>query len=147
MNLKASTLAIGLFLLGCGSEPDDEIFGTYTLVGVEGSALPYLVSSDPECDLLISQGELTLVQGGTYTLEFSGPDDCTKSGGGISTLGRFYTGSFTQAGNEVTFEAEIQGAGTLVFSGTANPLEVFVTVPPIPPATGPDLRLQFASLP
>jgi hypothetical protein len=39
---------------------------------------------------------------------------------------------------------EIQEFGTLQFSGSANPLEAFVTVPPFPPATGPDLRLQFA---
>ena len=31
-----------LLLLGCGSEPDNQIFDTYTLVGVEGSPLPYL---------------------------------------------------------------------------------------------------------
>ena len=134
-------------VLGCGSEPNDEVFGTYALVGVEATPLPYLVSSDAECDLLISMGELTLVEGGTYNLEFSGPHDCTKSGGQVATIGRFYTGTFTQAGNTVTFEAEVQGAGTLVFSGIANPLEALVTVPPIPPATGPDLRLQFAVLP
>ncbi|HEX7336035.1 MAG TPA: hypothetical protein VF252_02410 [Gemmatimonadales bacterium] len=65
----------------------------------------------------------------------------------MATIGRLYTGTFTQTGNTVTFEAEIQGAGTLEFGGIANPLEAFVTVPPIPPATGPDLRLQFALLP
>jgi hypothetical protein len=134
-------------LLGCGSEPNNPVFGTYRLVGVEGSPLPFLVSSDAECDLMISSGELTLVEGGTYTMEFSGPHDCTKSGGQVATIGRFYTGTFTQTGNAVTFQAEIQGAGTLQFSGTANPLEAFVTVPPIPPATGPDLQLQFAVLP
>lgn len=136
-----------LLALGCGSEPNDEVFGTYSLVGVEATPLPYLVSSDAECDLLIDMGELTLAEGGAYTLEFSGPHDCSKSGGQVATIGRFYTGTFTQAGNTVTFQAEIQGAGTLQFSGTANPLEAFVTVPPIPPATGPDLRLQFAVLP
>lgn len=140
-------LILFLLVLGCGSEPNDEVFGTYTLVGVEGGPLPYLQSSDAECDLLISMGELTLAQGGSYTLEFSGPHDCTRGGGQVATIGRFYTGSFTQAGNTLAFEAEVQGAGTLHFSGTANPLESFVTVPPIPPGNGPDLRLQFAILP
>lgn len=147
MNFKALTLATGLLLLACGSEPNDPVFGTYSLVGVESSPLPYLVSSDAECDLLIDLGELTMAEDGTYTLEFSGPHDCTKSGGGVATIGRFYGGTFTQAGNAVTFQMEIQGAGALSFTGTANPLEVFVTVPPIPPATGPDLRLQFAVIP
>jgi hypothetical protein len=136
-------LALGL-AGGCGSENNDEVFGVYTLVGVEGSPLPYLESSDTECDVFIDQGELVLVQGGTYSLEFSGPYDCTRGGGQTGTIGRFYNGVFSQANGELSFQANIQGAGTLHFSGTANPLEAFVTVPPIPPATGPDLRLQFA---
>ena len=136
---------IGLLILGCGSEPNNEITGTYRLVGVDANPLPYLESSDADCDQFISEGELDLVAGGTYSLEFSGPRDCTRSGGQPSTLGRTYNGTFTQTGvNTVSFAAEVPGSGTLHFNGTANPLEAFVTVPPIPPQTGPDLILQFA---
>ncbi|HWN18648.1 MAG TPA: hypothetical protein VNO19_07005 [Gemmatimonadales bacterium] len=144
-----SALPLGLvLLLGCGSEPPDEITGTYALVGVEGEPLPYLESSDAECDQFISEGELALNPGGTYNLEFSGPYDCSRGGGQTGTLGRLYNGNFTQSGtNSIAYEAAIQGAGTLHFTGTANPLEAFVTVPPIPPQTGPDLTLQFAIVP
>ncbi len=127
---------------GCGSEPDDEVFGSFTLVGVEGGPLPYLESSDAECEQFISEGELTLNAVGTYSLEFSGPYACT--GGQSGTLGRFYNGTLSQTGGNLLFEAEIQGFGTLEFGGTVNPVEASVTVPPIPPTTGPDLTLQFA---
>ena len=134
-----------LLLLGCGSEPDDRIVGTYALVGVEGTPLPYVEWSDGECDQFISEGELNLEPAGTYTLEFSGPLDCIT--GQPSTLGRLYAGTVTQSGGQLVFHAEIQGAGTLQFTGTINPLEAFVTVPPIPPTTGADLTLQFAVVP
>lgn len=144
--MRLIRFSIVLLILGCGSEPDDEITGTYTLVGVEGNSLPYLESSDAECDQFISDGELALLPGGSYGLEFSGPRDCSRGGGQPSTLGRLYSGSRSGT-NAIAYEAEIQGSTTLHFTGTANPLEAFVTVPPIPPQTGPDLTLQFAIVP
>jgi hypothetical protein len=142
-------LPLGLvLLLGCGSEPPNEITGTYALVGVEGETLPFLESADAECDQFISEGELALNPGGTYNLEFSGPYDCSRGGGQTGTMGRLYNGTFTQSGtNAIAFEAVVQGGGTLHFTGTANPLEASVTVPPIPPQTGPDLTLLFAIVP
>jgi hypothetical protein len=139
-------LVIGIAQLSsCGSEPNDALTGSYALVGVQASPLPYLETSDADCDQFISEGSLDLTAGGSYNLEFSGPRDCTRSGGQPSTQGRVYNGSFTQTGvNTVSFAAEISGFGTLHFNGTVNPLEAFVTVPPIPPQTGPDLILQFA---
>lgn len=139
-------IALGL-ATGCGSENNDEVFGIYSLVGVEGSPLPYLERSDAECDQFIDLGELRLFEQGTYSLEFTGTLDCTRGGGQFQTIGRLYSGTFTQQAGELTFEVEIQGFGTLQFSGSANPVEAFVTVPPFPPATGPDLRLQFAVVP
>jgi hypothetical protein len=136
-----------VLLLGCGSEPDDRVFGTFALVEVEGSTLPYLEISDADCDVFIAEGELTLREAGTYDLEFFGPYDCSRSGGPSGTMGRVYNGSFTQEGRVLNFQATVQGAGTLQFSGTVNPLESIVTVPPIPPQTGPDLTLQFAIVP
>jgi hypothetical protein len=134
-----------LLLLGCGSEPDDRIFGTYTLVGVEGNPLPHLATSDADCDLYIAEGVLVLNQTGTYSLEFAGPYDCSKSGGpSDQSIGRVYSGTFTQSQGNLEFVAPLQGGGTLEFTGTVNPLEAAVTVPPVPPQTGPDLVLQFA---
>jgi hypothetical protein len=134
-----------LLLLGCGSEPDGRVFGTYALVGVEGSPLPYLAASDANCDIYIAEGELTLDEAGTYTLDFSGPVDCSRSGGPSNqSVGREYVGTFTQTNGVLGFEAQLRGGGTFDFSGTVNPLEARVTVPPIPPQTGPDLELQFA---
>jgi hypothetical protein len=131
-------------VLACGSEPDDQLLGTYVLVGVEGHALPYL-TSDANCDVSISEGDLVLHEGGTYDLQFSGPFDCSRSGGPSGdSIGRVYTGTYTQSGSALQFNMQIQGGGSLQFSGTINPLESFVTVPPIPPATGPNLRLQLA---
>jgi hypothetical protein len=147
IRLSARYLIALLLFVGCGSEPDDRIFGTYVLVGVEGETLPYLAFSDAECDEFISEGELTLAETGTYNLEFSGAYDCSRGGGQTGTQGRLYTGTFTQDGGQLQFEAQVQGGPTVEFSGTANPLEARVTVPVLPPQTGPDLELQFAVTP
>jgi hypothetical protein len=131
-----------LACLSCGTEPGDEsVIGTYTLVAVEGSALPYLDSSDPNCDVFISEGELRLMFRG-YSLEFSGPDECGGDGQ-QGTRGRVYNGPFSQSGNTLVFEAHVPGNGTLQFSGTAGSGEAEVTVPPIPPQTGPNLAMSF----
>jgi hypothetical protein len=136
-------LLVGL-VFSCSSEPEDKLLGTYVLVGVEGSALPYLIS-DTSCDVSISEGDLVLHEGGTYDLQFSGPYDCSRSGGPSGeSIGRAYTGTYTQSGGTLQFSMQVEGGGTLQFSGTINPLESFVTVPPITPATGPNLRLQLA---
>lgn len=145
MSAAARILSGLLLISACGSEPDNRVFGTFTLIGVDGNALPYLETSDANCEVFISQGELTLLEAGRYNLEFSGPYDCSRSGGPSGeSIGRFYNGTVTQAGGDLAFEAEIQGFGTLRFTGTVNPLEAAVTVPPLPPQTGPDLTLQFA---
>ena len=136
-------LLVGL-VSSCSSEPEDKLLGTYVLVGVEGSALPYMIS-DASCDVSISEGDLVLHEGGTYDLQFSGRYDCSRSGGPSGeSIGRVYTGTYTQSGGALQFSMQVQGGGNLQFSGTINPLESFVTVPPIPPATGPNLRLQLA---
>jgi hypothetical protein len=141
----ARLLACTLLICGCGSEPDDRIFNTYVLVGVDGNPLPYLASSDADCDLYIAEGELVLNEGGTYTMEFMGPLDCSRSGGpSEQSFGRNYVGTFTESGGTLQFTGPLQGGGTLEFTGTVNPLEATVTAPPIPPQTGPDLELQFA---
>jgi hypothetical protein len=115
------------------------------LVGVDGNPLPYLTTSDPNCDVFIAGGELALNQAGTYTLRFAGPYDCSRSGGPSGdSIGRHYVGTFSESDGTLQFESPLQGGGTLQFTGTSNPLEATVTVPPIPPQTGPDLRLQFA---
>ena len=145
MSTRLGILASLLLISACGSEPDDRIFGTYTLVGVEGNPLPYLATSDADCDLYIAEGELVLNQTSTYSLEFAGPYDCSKSGGpSDQSIGRVYSGTFTQSEGSLQFEAPLQGGGTLEFTGSANPLEARVTVPVVPPQTGPDLELQFA---
>ena len=142
---SATLLACILLISGCGSEPDDRIFGTYVLVGVEGNPLPYLATSDADCDVYIAEGELTLNQAGTYALDFAGPYDCSRSGGPSGeSIGRFYTGTFTQSEGNLQFQAQVQGGPLVEFSGTANALEARVTVPVLPPQTGPDLELQFA---
>ena len=148
MSTRLKILASLLLISACGSEPDDRLFGTYALVGVDGNSLPYLLTSDADCDLFIAEGELTLNEAGTFELEFLGPYDCSKSGGPADqSIGRVYSGTFTQSQGSLEFASPLQGGGTLEFSGTANPLEAAVTVPPAPPQTGPDLTLQFAVVP
>jgi hypothetical protein len=145
MKVALTGLAFVILFSGCGSEPDDRIFNTYVLVGVDGHPLPYLVTSDADCDVYIAQGELRLNEGGTYTMEFMGPLDCSRSGGpSEEDIGRQYVGTFTESDGVLQFTGPLQGGGTLEFSGTVNPLEARVMAPPIPPATGPDLELQFA---
>jgi hypothetical protein len=146
MSLRPALLTSLLAALaGCGTGPDEErIFGTYSLVSVEGNSLPYLDQSDPNCDIFISEGELRLVVNGTYGLEFSGLLDCSRSGGPADgSIGRFYSGRFSRNGSTLGFEVHIQGFGDLQFSGTAGSGEAEVAVPPIPPQTGPVLSLQF----
>jgi hypothetical protein len=146
IRLPARHLIGLLLLLACGSEPDERIFGTYVLVSVEGSPLPYLATSDADCDVYLAEGELTLNEAGTYALEFFGPYDCSRGGGPSGeSIGRFYTGSFTQSEGTLQFETQVEGGALVEFSGTANPLEARVTVPVLPPQTGPDLELQFAA--
>jgi hypothetical protein len=145
MDSRLKILTALLLISGCGSEPDDRIFGTYALVGIQGSLLPYhdFEQSEGDCDQFINEGELVLDPSGTYSLEFSGERTCTGSEQ-TSTLGRVYNGSVSQNRGQLSFTAVVPGAGTLQFTGTVNPLEAVVTVPPIPPQTGSDLRLQFA---
>lgn len=141
----AAVLAWILLIAGCGSEPDDRISGTYVLVGVEGNPLPYLATSDADCDVYIAEGELTLNEAGTYVLEFLGPYDCSRSGGPSGeSIGRVYGGTFTESGGALQFQTQVQGGPIVEFGGTANPLEARVTVPVLPPQTRPDLELQFA---
>jgi len=148
MSTRLRILATLLLISGCGSEPEDRVFGTYALVGVEGNSLPHLLTSDADCDVFVAEGELTLNEAGTFALEFLGPLDCSRSGGPADqSIGRTYSGTFTQSQGSLQFESPLQGGGTIEFSGTANPLEAAVTVPPVPPQTGPDITLQFAVVP
>jgi hypothetical protein len=136
-------------IAGCGTGPDEErIFGTYSLVAVDGNPVPYLDPSDPNCDIFISEGELRLRLNGTYSLEFSGPLDCSRSGGPTDqTIGRFYNGQFTRSGSTLGFEAHIQGFGDIQISGSAGSGAAEVLAPPIPPGTGPNLNLGFQLVP
>lgn len=140
------SLIIGL-ALACGTEPDEEpIFGTYALTAVNGAPLPHLLEdSDPDCEVYISHGELVMSAPALYRLEFWGPYNCT--GGQTGELGRFYNGNYDRTGNSLSFAAAISGYGTLHFPGTVENRAITVTVPPIPPATGPDLTLDLELVP
>lgn len=133
----------------CGSEPEEKVFGTFALAAVQGSLLPYHdpEKSDADCDAFITEGELVLQPSGGFTLEFSGPRTCT-GGEQPVTMGRVYSGTASQSGGQLTFTVATAtpGGGTIQFAGTVNPLEAIVTVPPIPPATGSNLLLQFAAV-
>jgi hypothetical protein len=137
---------IGL-VLACGTEPDDErIFGTYALTAVNGAPLPHLLEdSDPDCEVYISHGELVMSAPALYRLEFSGPYNCIE--GQTGELGRFYNGNYDRTGNSLSFAAAISGYGTLEFPGRVETKAIEVTVPPIPPATGPDLTLDLELVP
>jgi hypothetical protein len=143
---KAGYLIVLALTLGCGSEPDDKIFGTYTLVAIQGALIPYhdFELSGGDCDVFVTEGELVLEPSGSYNLEFSGPRNCT-GGEPPTTVGRVYSGTVSQSNGQLAFTADVEGAGPLQFTGSVNPLEAIVTVPPIPPQTGSNLTLQFAA--
>src|SRR5918995_5372341 len=102
-----------LLVSGCGSEPDDRIFGTCLLVGVEGNPLPYLEASNADCDVYIAEGVLTLNEGRTYTMEFMGPLDCSRSGGPTDqSIRREYFGTFSESGGTLQFRAQRRDGGT-----------------------------------
>jgi hypothetical protein len=140
--LHGATCGI-LVVTACGTEPEDRwLFGTYTLVAVEGGSLPQPEPLDPACSAMISEGQLILRLEGAYSLETSGPYSCPE--GQTGTLGRIYNGSFTRSGESLNFTVVFPGSGTVEFPGQIlSPGNVEVTVPPIPPTEGSDLNLRF----
>jgi hypothetical protein len=134
-------------VLACGTEPDDEpIVGNYGLTAVDDRPLPHLLDdSDPNCEVYVSHGELVIAAAASYRLEFWGPYNCIE--GQTGELGRFYNGTYARTGNSLSFTAEISGYGTLEFNGSIGTRAIEVTVPPIPPGTGPDLTLDFELVP
>ena len=121
----------------------DDLAETYMLVSVNDGGLPYLESATPECDRFIQEGLLRFEPGNRYTLTFEGPDNCERGGGGITTLGRIYLGGYALQGRTLTFEVTVQGADPQTFEGVARGSDIVVTVPPLPPQTGPGLTLRF----
>ena len=122
-----------LAVTACGTEPEDRwLFGTYTLVAVEGGSLPQPEPMDTTCNAMISEGQLILTLEGTYSLETSGPYSCPE--GQTGTLGRIYNGSFIRSGESLNFTVVFPGSGAVEFPGQIlSPGNVEVTVPPIPP--------------
>jgi hypothetical protein len=136
-------LAIGN-LVACGNalEPGD-VAGTYALTAVNQSQLPFLLSATADCDEFIDIGELRLTEAGTFFLEITGPLDCSRGGGQPGTSGRFYTGSYDVGDDRLTFETLLPEDEILRFGGEPRGQDLRITVPPLPPLTGPDLVLDF----
>ena len=111
--LFASVLAA---MAGCGTGPDEEpIFGTYSLVSVEGNPVPYLDPSDPNCDIFISEGGLRLVLNGHTVWSFPGRSTAAAAAGRRTAL----SAGSTSAGLPET-EAHSASRSTSRASATFN---------------------------
>jgi hypothetical protein len=130
---------------GCndGIGPGD-VAGSYALVAVNDAALPYLLLDTGDCQQQIDVGELQLEASGTYSIEFSGPLDC--EGTQPARAGRTYSGTYEISGNDLQFHVVLAGQ-PVQFAGDIADRVVRTSVPPIPPAGGPDLALRFSLSP
>ena len=133
--MRKLVLACALFTLltACGNDDDptglEDISGTYTLVAVDGQALPKAVS-------IFRDGvTVKLVEGGTfqflpgqqrYVMEI---DVVYNSGGGSpdATSGYLFEDEYERNGNSITLASSTVTPIMAVFSNTAGQRTVTVT--------------------
>ena len=110
---------------GCGddngpTEPRVSL-GTYTLVSVNGVALPFTVPNTGSDTVVVQGATLTLTELGTYTVSVEG----TQNSEATSVLSD--EGTFSQSGSEVTFHSGQFSA--VDYTGTINGNTLTITLP------------------
>lgn len=133
MQIRKFALAMGLvaFTIGstsCGSDstsPSETVFGTYSLVTVNGQPLPFTLSGTELGTVVIQSATVDLIsQSGSaaYSATVIGTEN-----GGASTNIITDAGTFTSSGSTLTFSSSL--APPLAYQGTLNGNVLTVTIP------------------
>lgn len=99
------SLALALAIVGCGSDSSSEptnasVAGTWSLVSVNGAALPFILSASPKIELLSSV--VTVASNGTFT---SSTQTRTTIGTQATTSTSTQSGTYTLSGSAVAIRS------------------------------------------
>jgi hypothetical protein len=114
-------------LAACGSDnkgvtaPTD-VSGTYSLVTVNGNALPFTVPNNPSHTIVIQSGTVTLGTDHSYTVAGTGTSD-----GGAAEQVIADDGTYTLSGSTVTFTSSSHSS--LIYTATATSTTLTEAVP------------------
>jgi hypothetical protein len=98
------------------------VAGTYSLVTVDGSALPYTVPNNPNHTVVIQSATVTLGSDQSYTIGGTGTSD-----GGSPEQVIADAGTYTFSGSTVTFTSSTYSG--LIYAGRATTSTITETVP------------------
>jgi hypothetical protein len=134
----STLLALGA--AGCGDDNGPTAprvsLGTYTLVSVNGAALPFTVPNTGSDTVVVQSATLTLTELSTYTVSVEG----TQNSEATSVLSD--EGTFSQRGSEVTFQSTRFAAAA--YAGTTNGNTLTITLPAVVfGAPGGTLEFEF----
>lgn len=127
-----STLALAAVvatLAACGSDkgtttgPGD-VTGTYTLVTVDGSPLPYQVPNVPEHTIVVQSATLTLVSDHSYSVTGTGTSDGGDPQQVLADQGTYSVGSSSgsASGTPVTFTSTAHSGAIYTATATSTTL-------------------------
>jgi hypothetical protein len=114
-------------LAACGADkktttgPTD-VVGTYSLVTIDGSPLPYTVPNNPDNTIIIQSGTVTLNSDNSYTIGGTGTSD-----GGDPQAVIADAGTYAFSGSTVTFTSSSHPG--LIYTATATTTTLTETVP------------------
>lgn len=114
-------------LAACGSDkkgttgPKD-VTGTYALTTIDGQSLPYTVPNNPDNDIVIQSGTVTLNSDHSYSIGGTGTSD-----GGSPQQVIADAGTYSLSGSTVTFTSTAHSP--LTYTGTATSNSLTETVP------------------
>ena len=126
--LATALVAFAIGTSSCGSDstsPSQTVFGTYSLVSVNGQALPVTLSNTSFGTVVIQSATVDLIsQSGSsaYSATVTGTEN-----GGASTNIITDAGTFTSSGSTLTFSSSL--APPLTYQGTLNGNALTVTIP------------------
>ena len=105
-------LFLGLWLSACNQAAGtSELTGTYSLVTIDGHALPYIPSHEGGAPQVVSS-TLTLNADGTFRMSMSYGAPSGK------TVSRDFSGTYTQEGNVLNMLWKGAGKTTATFEGS-----------------------------
>ena len=84
-------------------EEVDALSGRYRLVSVQGESLPATIGMGPECELLLGEGELRIVESRRFTIQTKTWENCNGERG--NELTHEAEGRMSLAGDRIRFEA------------------------------------------
>jgi hypothetical protein len=116
-------------LAACGSDKNtstgpSDVTGTYTLVSVDGSPLPYAVPNNPEHAIVVQSATLTLGSDHSYTVTGTGTSDGGDSQQVLADAGTYSVGSSSgsASGTPVTFTSTTHSGAIYTATATSTTL-------------------------